>query len=102
MIALYTDGTPVREGDRVRYHQTPGGLMAPPSNPDGSIKWHEGIARRYPYTDEQRQRLLDRRVREGYGIDPDELHCYGVDDWCGGDRMAYLHMAPHIIERMED
>lgn len=101
MEALYTDGTPVAEGDFVRYHQTPGGLMAPPSNLDGSIKWDHGVAIKYPYSVEQRERMLARIEREGYGVDPDELHLYGKGGWCNADGYSYFHMAPHIIERWE-
>ena len=96
MIARYTDGTIVKEGDRVRYHQRPGGLMSPPRNPDGSIKWHEGIAAKYPPYQERREELLAR----GH-IDPDELHCLRTADngiWSRAG--SYGHMAPHIIERM--
>lgn len=37
----YTDGTAVREGDRIRYHQAPGGLMA-------HGDWVYGVAVRLP------------------------------------------------------
>lgn len=67
--------------------------MAPEANPDGTIKWHEGIAAKFPYTAEMREQLL----KGGY-TDPDELHCrYFVRSGWGGE---YGHMAPHIIERL--
>lgn len=95
MIARYTDGTIVQEGDLVRYHQRPGGLLAPAANPDGSIKWHEGIAATIPEHQERRDELL-----AGGLIDPDELHCKYFEPsapWFG----EYGHMAPHIIERLD-
>lgn len=90
MIARYTDGAPVIEGDRVRYHQMPGGLMAPQRfwTSDGWAIWREGIAAKFPGHQERREELLTR----GY-IDPDELHLLGRDG-------RYYHMAPHIIERL--
>lgn len=41
---LYTDGSPVREGDRIRYHQAPGGLLPPPSDAHGNVLWTTGTA----------------------------------------------------------
>lgn len=97
MIALYTDGTPVQEGDRVRYHQAPGGLMAPPSDARGNVIWHYGIAAKFPGYQERREELLER----GH-IDPDELHCLRtVDSGLWSKAGSYGHMAPHIIERVE-
>lgn len=100
MKARYTDGSLVAEGDRIRYHQTPGGLMAPPSDGHGNIIWHEGIAAKYPPYQERRDEMLLRIEKKGYGIDPDELHCKydpGHGSGWGGE---YGHMAPHIIERI--
>ena len=98
MIARYTDGTPVREGDRVRYHQTPGGIMAPETDRDGNIKWHEGIAVKIPWYqgDENRERR-ESAIRAG--IDPDEL-ALDYFDRSGFHASGYGHMAPHIIERL--
>lgn len=79
MQAKYTDGTPVQEGDRVRYHQTPGGLL-PPGD------WREGVAVPYPYPEDRREGLI------AAGVDPDELHVF--------DGEHYYHAAPHIIERL--
>lgn len=45
----YTDGTRVREGDRIRYHQAPGGLMA-------HGDWRYGIAAHLP-DDHQNRRF---------------------------------------------
>lgn len=87
MIALYADGTPVTEGDRIRYRQTPGGLMAPASR-NGEYVWTEGVAVKYPPYQEEREWLLER----GF-IDPDELHLLAEDG-------RYRHIAPHIIERL--
>lgn len=92
MIARYTDGTAVQEGDHVRYHQDPGGLLAPATNHDGSTRWYEGIATKLPDYQERRDELL----AAGY-IDPDELHCKFFEPTVWGD---YGHMAPHIIERL--
>ena len=39
--ATYTDGTPVQQGDSIRYHQAPGGLL-----PHGD--WDYGTAEFYP------------------------------------------------------
>jgi hypothetical protein len=101
MQALYTDGTPVQEGDRVRYHQCPGGLLPPESNPDGTIKWHIGTAAKYPPYVERREELQTFNAKQGYlALDPDELHCkYDVRSGWGGE---YGHMAPHIIERLAE
>lgn len=41
----YTDGTRVKEGDRIRYHPAPGGIL-----PHGD--WHYGVAAYMP--DERR------------------------------------------------
>lgn len=46
-IARYSDDdTPVQEGDRIRYHQAPGGLMSPPMHfRNGEFTpWTEGVA----------------------------------------------------------
>ena len=101
MQARYTDGTPVQEGDRVRYHQSLGGLMSPPSNPDGSIKWYTGTATTFPPYQEDRDAMLARRARDGGGTDPDELYCKYDEGqgWMGAGE--YGHMAPHVIERLE-
>lgn len=45
-VARYGDGTPVQEGDHIRYHQAPGGLMSPPMHfRNGEFTpWTEGVA----------------------------------------------------------
>lgn len=46
MSVTYTDGTPVQEGDHIRYHQAPGGLLSPPRrfrNGERTL-WTEGVA----------------------------------------------------------
>lgn len=94
MIARYTDGTIVEEGDLIRFHEHTGGLLAPPSNDDGSIKWHEGIAAKSPLYQQRREELLALSL-----IDPDELRCKISDTtslWYG----SYLPMAGHVIERL--
>lgn len=77
MQACYTDGTPVQEGDRIRYHQTPGGLL-----PHGD--WTYGTAAKVPTHYRQAPYV-------GAYLDPDELYLF--------DGQRYFHMAPHIIER---
>ncbi|MEB3023057.1 MULTISPECIES: hypothetical protein [Mycolicibacter] len=94
MIAHYTDGSVVQPGDRVRYHQTPGGLMSPETELDGSIKWHYGTAKPHPRHQERRVEMLAAYEQEDWRQDPDELYCHGDDG-------RWYHMAPHIIERVE-
>lgn len=48
----YTDGTQVREGDHIRYHQAPGGLL-----PHGN--WRYGVATYLPGSDSRELFLLD-------------------------------------------
>lgn len=91
MIAHYTDGSAVQRGDRVRYHQTPGGILSPATNLDGTIQWHYGTAEPYPPYQERREELLTAYEQESWRIDPDELYCHGDDG-------HWYHMAPHIIE----
>lgn len=89
MDTLYTDGTRVREGDRVRYRQAPGGLLPPPSDADGKALWQEGVAVKFPHG----QRGYERSAARG-GVDPDELHLLA-------DNGRHYRMAPHIIERLD-
>lgn len=82
-IATYTDGDEVIEGDRIRYRQAPGGLMAPSSD------WLEGVAvkmQEFADDPERRRRALDN------GIDVDEL----VLDAGDGGRYSIVG---HIVER---
>lgn len=83
MKALYTDGTPVIEGDSIRYRQTPGGLIAP------SGKWDYGIATKFPHPDHIREYAA---THPDWAYDLDELHLLTSEG-------RYLHIAPHIIER---
>lgn len=96
MKAKYTDGTPVREGDSIRYRQQPGGLL-----PAGD--WKYGTAALFPPHQERREQLEAFNRAEGYlALDPDELHLMR-DEPIGGynteTRKAYYHIAGHIIER---
>lgn len=68
MQATYTDGTPVQEGDRVRYRQTPGGLLSRGG-------WTEGVA--VPYE-----------------VDTDELHVF--DGKCSLPCRTAHHRAPVV------
>lgn len=94
MIARYTDGSPVQRGDRVRYHQHPGGILAPDTDLDGNIRWHYGTAEPLPWYQERREEMLAAYHQGKRGLDPDELHCHGDDG-------HWYHMAPHVIERCE-
>lgn len=103
MIARYTDGTPVEEGDSIRYHQAPGGILP------ASTEWKYGTARKYPHTPEQRARIdayNEAQAAKGLGsmLDPDELHL-SREETTGGyhpePRTAYYHIAGgHIVERV--
>lgn len=97
MIALYTDGTAVQEGDRVRYHQRPGGMMAPASNLDGTVKWHIGTAVKLPWY-QGADNVARRESASRAGIDPDELAC--EYDERSGWQGQFGHMAPHVIEKI--
>lgn len=91
MIATYTDGSEVAEGDSIRYHQAPGGLM-----PHGD--WQYGVARKFPRSPEEVERMLAFNEREGFlALDPDELHLHNVDTQ-GRDRY-YMIAGGHIVER---
>lgn len=79
MQALYTDNTPVVEGDRIRAKQQPGGLLPPGG-------WREGIAVPFP------NHVENAEAVSGAGMDPFELHLF--------DGKGYMHIAPHIIERL--
>lgn len=59
----YTDGTPVQEGDRIRYHQAPGGLMA-------HGDWRYGVAVRLPVPHVDSWELVLRGNDDGrhYGL----------------------------------
>lgn len=70
----YTDGTRVQEGDRIRYHQAPGGLMA-------HGDWRYGVAARLPESHQTRAFPIN------------ELHLLGDDG-------RYYHLFSHVIERV--
>lgn len=74
----YTDGTAVRVGDRIRYHQAPGGLMAPASDADGYV-WTYGVA---------------VALGPEYGSRPNELHLEAAN----GRRYGIYG---HVIERAD-
>lgn len=102
MIARYTDGTPVEEGDRIRYRQAPGGILP------ASGGWTYGVARKYPHAPEQLARWADyvaAQAAKGLStmFDPDELHL-AREEITGGyrpkPRTAYYMIAGgHIVER---
>lgn len=98
MIATYTDGTPVKIGDPIRYRQQPGGLL-----PAGD--WKYGVAGLFPQYQERREQLEAFNRAEGYtALDPDELHLVREEPIGGyntGTRKAYYHIVGHIIERAE-
>lgn len=87
----YTDGTPVRAGDRIRYHQAPGGLLPPPSDGRGNVAWREGVA--IPLSERDNPTPERRAQMIGYGIDPDELVLRDRDGRCYG-------LLGHVIERL--
>lgn len=84
---LYTDGTEVRKGDCIRYHQAPGGLLPPPSQ-NGQYLWREGVAMPHP----QYQSPEERRAAISVGMDPDEL-------MLRDDKGYFYGLAGHVIER---
>lgn len=95
-IPTYTDGTEVKEGDRIRYRQTPGGLL--PASPE----WTEGIAAKYPHTKEERERMDAFNLSQGYiALDPDELFLQTQKPNGYGTRTSYFYIYSHIIERIE-
>lgn len=67
----YTDGSPVREGDAIRFHQAPGGLM-----PHGD--WQYGVAAYLPAR---------------YDHPSKELHLLADDG-------RYYILYSHVIERV--
>lgn len=67
----YTDGTPVQEGDRIRYHQAPGGILAPPMHfRNGEwTPWREGTAARSRFTIfGEHELVLEDESGSQYGI----------------------------------
>lgn len=93
--ATYADGSLVLEGDRIRYHQAPGGLMAPGSDPDGNI-WNYGIAvkePRYANDPEARERAT------AHGIDVDELF---LQCESGPYKGSLCMIYSHVVEKLPD
>lgn len=70
--ALYTNGTPVIEGDKIRSRQSPGGIMSPG-------KGNEGIAGKCPWDESGTLYLVYTR--------PDRT-------------IAYQHIFSHITEKI--
>ena len=83
-IATYTDGSPVVEGDAIRYQQQPGGILP------ASGQWAYGIATPYPHSAESRARML----AYGSTLDPDELTLRTESG-------RYLGIVGHIVERAD-
>ena len=90
--ATYTDGSLVREGDRIRYHQALGGLMSPSVDANGSM-WKYGTAVRLYQSDDERARAIehmqdvDELVIE---FDPEYRSVWG----------GRGHLFSHVIERV--
>ena len=89
----YVDGTPVRVGDHIRYHQAPGGFLSPPTDGMGNVLWRKGVAAHLsecaPLSPKQRAEMV--RV----GLDPDEVVL------CADDGVVYgIH--GHVIERLHE
>lgn len=72
--ARYTDGTPVSEGDRIRYRQAPGGLVP------RSSAWRYGYA---------------EKLARPYSDSPNELYLHCID-------YRWYYLVGHEIERVSD
>lgn len=84
MKATYEDGTPVREGDRIRHTQSAGGLL-----PSSGAR--EGVAAKFPRSERELEAMRDYNEKVGYvALDPDELVLKTVDH-AGRDWYYYLH-----------
>lgn len=91
--ATYGDGSLVKVGDNIRYHQAPGGLMSPPVKqlPDGSSTvWCHGTAVLMPRYGTQERRAQATAL--GVGVDEVVLKC----DICAG---RYHFIFGHVIEK---
>lgn len=89
----YADGTPVSEGDRIRYHQALGGLMAPGSDADGNI-WNYGTAVKIPdYANDPQARAQAM----AHGIDVDELV---IQVESGPYKGSWSTIYGHVIEKL--
>lgn len=82
----YTDGTFVRPGDRIRYHQAPGGMLQDST----TLEWKNGTAviGRKRYSSDIAPSLWMQ-------ADPD------VKGW-GGSMGGIYGISGHVIERLED
>ena len=89
--ATYADGSLVQVGDQIRYHQAPGGLMAPSRDADGDTIWHYGTAVKIPWYQDDAER---RATAHSHGIDVDEIVLQ-----CEDSRLCNLF--GHVIERIE-
>lgn len=87
-ICRYTDGTEVREGDRVRSHQAPGGMMSPATDINGNVIFKYGTAGVIDMTQEK----FDRAVARGAA--PGTLKLFGDDGFT-------YNLLGHVIERIE-
>lgn len=97
-IARYTDGTPVRKGDLIRYRQTSGGILP------ASKEWTYGVAMKYPHTPESVNRMRAFNKSQGGKtlLDPDELYLcadVAVGGYSTGTRKAYYYLVGNIVER---
>lgn len=84
--ATYTDGELVKEGDYLRYHQAPGGLMAAPEG------WNYGTAVKIPAYENPEKRKEDAE----YGIDVDQLVLRCESGPYAG---SHCNLFGHVIER---
>lgn len=91
-VARYRDGSPVREGDKIRYHQAPGGML-----PHGD--WQYGVA--VHLDDETRQKYAKWNPTGRYGdtFDPERLYLLDTElsETSGWPRM--FDIAGHVVER---
>ena len=87
-IARYTDGTLVQEGDRIRYHQAPGGIFAPGD-------WRYGVAKKYPRTERELESMAAYNERHGVlSLDPDELYLF--------DGEHHYNIVGHVVEAVSE
>lgn len=91
------DGTeePVREGDRIRTQQYPGGLL-PPGEPV------EGVAVKFPHDDRALAQIHAVNERQGHIVlDPDELVCRTIyRPGTRYERVSYVSI--HHVEKLGD
>lgn len=88
-IATYIDGSEVKEGDKIRYRQAPGGLLA------SSGEWRYGVAFKRPIVPEELARIRAFNEKQGYVLlDPDELYLKE------GNRLYYI--VGHQVEKVDN